>query len=294
MHLRFFKTNSKTISHTFNPPKSKDSWFLESASGNVYKAKALKNIKVNNTIKIEELGEKAEYLSAFSDNGKPNTFFRCEIHFEQLPKKLKKVSLIEGDGYTFNQNKLNCMDIEIYSDPNRKDIVKKITPKIPGEIEDLKKYKGKATIDEHPVYKAKNNPKDMTDKHLYKVVYTETETIFFLQLYLTSGSSTFANFYPVGTKDSWFLKNTKGKEIFKLKAVTNIRQDNELKCKKLGDKVKRLDCKKYTTNKYTCQVHFERLPKEIKKVHLIEGTNRKKQKGYNFFDYFNIELLEIQ
>jgi len=70
--------------------------------------------------------------------------------------------------------------------------------------------------------------------------------------------------------------------------VTNIRKNGVLNTKKLGDELLTVTSVGVRNVEFTCRVHFQRLPEEIKKVHLIEGEGEIKNK--NHFNYFNIKL----
>ncbi|BDS09945.1 hypothetical protein [Aureispira anguillae] len=152
--------------------------------------------------------------------------------------------------------------------------------------DDLDAYKNRGIIDPNPIYRPWKK-----DYILHKVIYTKTEIIFLLLFrFPTHGSVSSALFYSSNSKHPWFLKDAQSGKKYDFKAVTDIKQNGVLKLKKLSDFPLRLetDANQEVTF-FSCQVHFERLPPSVNKVHLIEG--RKKSKDTNHFNFFDIKLI---
>ena len=146
-------------------------------------------------------------------------------------------------------------------------------------------YEGKAVIDDKPQYSSENT------YILEKVVYTKTEIIFSLAIYFKAGAPLNATFYPRNHHHHWFLKDLSTGKKHSFKSVHLIRKNGILESKKLKDFPLTILANKKTQTIFTCRVHFDRLPNSSKKVHLIEGRGKAKDK--NHFNFFNIELKQL-
>jgi len=205
IHLRFTKDNSKYDNPSFYPSKGEYAWVLESENGTVYEFDKLVNIKKDGVVEIEALGSEPQTISSWTKSKKSKTFFTCEIHFKRLPIELETVSLIEGKGHRFTRNHLNCLDIQLKNTDRglEKDEAQQIKafekerlapvktkPQIAG-YDDLQDFVEREALDESPKYKHWQK-----GYQIEKIVYTKTETVFFLKMTLEGGMN--AIFYPVG------------------------------------------------------------------------------------------------
>ena len=129
-------------------------------------------------------------------------------------------------------------------------------------------------IDEHPVYRP-NSPVHIIEK----IEYTDKSTIIYF-----SSTHYGARFY--GTEDQtncWVLKDNKGK-IYKLKSVEKVTLNGSLVAPKVSQTLL-LNSKTDERAKFSCQIHFPKLDKNVKKIDLIEGlANVKKVTAFNAFD----------
>ena len=299
IHFRFIRENSRYDSPTFNPSGSTYAWVLESADGTVYDFKRLTNIRRDDKVQIEQLGQEAQSIAAATKSKQKNTIFSCEIQFEPLPTSVEKVSLIEGRGYKDNRNHLNCLDI-LLDNPalgTEKLCAERIQtfenpppppkPKTRWQLakeEDLEDY-ASAIIDAQPTYK-----KWQKEWILDKIIYTETEIIFLVRMVFDIRRSKYGStaiFYPPNDENAWFLNDHKNQKIYPLKTVTNIRKDGFLKCSTLNSELQ-LDAPMHEHTEFTCRVHFQRPPNLPKEVHLIEGTGQEKNRLH--FNFFKIQL----
>ncbi|MCP4439644.1 MAG: hypothetical protein GY810_11935 [Aureispira sp.] len=315
IYFRFAKENKKETSYTFYAPKSKKAFLLENSRNEKFLLKAIKNIQINGITKIDELKTESKELTAFVENEATYTFFACELHFERLPEGMPKVSLIEGEGFLYNKDKLNCLDIRLNEKAGTPVIASKrieifesncltkksesyperiVAPRMIGEDIDMKLFEGALFIDEEPSYKVPDyyNLKDQ----IYKIIYTKTETIFFLRFYANTRGIRHINIYNTLNENAWYLKNMNGKERYSLKAVTQIRVNDQLKHEILDEKEYRIVYNKYGVTKVTCLVHFDRLPNKVKKVNLIEGDQQKviDKKTKSRRRYFNFQNVKMQ
>lgn len=148
----------------------------------------------------------------------------------------------------------------------------------------------KEYTDHKPVYR-----KWQDNYILDKIEYTKDETVFYFRFVCRSGQGISAIFYPIDGEYPWYLKanNLIGDELttrsYNLKKVKNIRRNSELLTQELTttmDYRSSLDSFGYTV--FSCEIHFDRLPNEIKSVDLIEGE------GYEFsqnhFNCFDVKL----
>ena len=167
---------------------------------------------------------------------------------------------------------------------NRRGKTSKVTV-LKNTSEDLfEDYEGKAIIDDAPEYTAKNT------YILEKVVYTKTEVIFSLVFYFEPNSYTEAIFYPLNHQHHWFLKDLSTNKKYSFKSVRFIRKDGKLQSKQLTDFPLRIAANEKGQTIFTCRVHFDRLPNTTRKVNLIEG--RAKSKNKEHFNFYTIEIKQ--
>lgn len=107
-------------SGTFYGVDGEHTWFLRDEAGNVYKSKAVNDLRYNNQPLVEGiktqirvadmLGDNASF--DFKDYKKKNTS-SCQIIFDRLPNTAKVVDLIEGEGREAYSNHFNVFDIHL-------------------------------------------------------------------------------------------------------------------------------------------------------------------------------------
>jgi hypothetical protein len=124
-----------------------------------------------------------------------------------------------------------------------------------------------------------------------KIQYTKDKTIFhfrFVHEYdPLSGVTTEAVFYPKGGEYAWYLKDVENGNTYELLEVRNVYRNEELIKKSVNTaELRSLALDKQNTI-FTCEVHFPRLPKNVKSFDLIEG--RGKEKATNHFNCFAVE-----
>lgn len=123
---------------------------------------------------------------------------------------------------------------------------------------------------------------------LDKIEYTDERTIFhfrFMGKYAYGGS---ASFHGTDGEFPWYVENVEdASQKTRLKEIKNIRQNEELKVRSLtNEPVITFYYEQYDV--FTCEVHFPRMKKNVKKVHLVEGIGKKDDE--NHFNCFNIKL----
>jgi hypothetical protein len=74
-----------------------------------------------------------------------------------------------------------------------------------------------------------------------------------------------ALFYPVEATHSLYLQEVRGSRRYLLKALSNISKHGILDTKKLENDLITVTSIGVRDVEFTCRVHFERLPQEIKK-----------------------------
>ncbi len=123
---------------------------------------------------------------------------------------------------------------------------------------------------------------------LDKIEYTKTNTIFYFRFVCRSGQGISAIFYPPGGEYPWYLRHRKSGKSYNLQAIKNIRRNSELLVRRLKRRSEypSLDGFGYTV--FSCEVHFERLPNDVKEVDLIEG--RGMEFNQNHFNCFEVQL----
>ena len=139
-------------------------------------------------------------------------------------------------------------------------------------------------VDHKPVYR-----KWQDDYIIDKIEYTKDRTIFYFRFVCKSGKSTSAIFYPPGGKHPWYLKGRDVRKNFYLKEIRDVRRNGRLMKSRVRSapySVLALDGIGFTV--FSCEVHFDRLPNNIKVVDLIEGSGQEYNK--NHFNCFRVKL----
>jgi len=126
---------------------------------------------------------------------------------------------------------------------------------------------------------------------LDKVEYTEDRTIFHFR-YKASQYTSVWLYAPDGAHP-WFLKDEQNGEEYNLLGVYNVRRNNRMVHKSVPHNqiYMSADSKKEKTY-FECEVHFERLPKHVKEVDLIEG--RGMESAWNHFHCLNIQVSPLK
>lgn len=119
---------------------------------------------------------------------------------------------------------------------------------------------------------------------LDKIEYTKNSTIFYFRFVCRNGQGITAIFYPPGGQYPWYLKGNSGRD-YNLKALKNIRRNNELLSAHLYAKQEYPSLDGYGYCVFSCEAHFERLPNTEKMVDMIEGYGQEmNQNHFNCFD----------
>ncbi len=124
---------------------------------------------------------------------------------------------------------------------------------------------------------------------LDKIEYTSSRTIFYFRFVCKSGKYTNAIFYPPGGEHPWYIKGRNVKKNFYLKEIRNVRRNGVLMKSRVRNtpySINALEGGDYTV--FSCEVHFERFPNDLKTADLIEGRGQEYNK--NHFNCFNIKL----
>lgn len=306
IHFRFARDNNKYDNPSFYPSKHEFAWVLETKDGTVYHWNRLSNIARNGVAQIVDLGAETQSVEALTKEKKSKTFFTCQIHFDALPDALTEISLVQGKGLRENRNHLNCLEIQLKKQSNGSVGIEKeriavfekqmLTPPIPVSIsrqaekeieikriwqEDLDFYANGAVVDDQPVYE-----EWQPNYFLDRIVYTKTEMIFFVRFILDLETSGGATFYTENPNDTWFLQSLASGKKYHLKSITNIKKNGILTKEKVvkSDIVWHEELATTPKTIVTCQIHFEKLPEDAKRVNLIEGEGREKDvRRFNFF-----------
>ncbi len=123
---------------------------------------------------------------------------------------------------------------------------------------------------------------------LDKIEYTKKATVFYFRFVCQNGQGISAIFYPPGTDHPWYLRAKDVAKSYDLKAIKNIRRNGELLTSNLSSvkEYRSLDGFGYTV--FSCEIHFERMPNDVKVVDLIEGRGR--ELFQNHFNCFDVKL----
>ena len=135
---------------------------------------------------------------------------------------------------------------------------------------------GKDYTDHKPSYR-----KWQDDYIIDKIEYTTDRTIFYFRFVCKSGKYTSAIFYPPGGKHPWYLKGRDVRKNFYLKEIRNVRRNGKLmksKVRSSSYSIAAIDGVGFTI--FSCEVHFERLPNNVKIVDLIEGPGQEYNKNH--------------
>ncbi|WP_338792479.1 hypothetical protein [Bernardetia sp. MNP-M8] len=143
----------------------------------------------------------------------------------------------------------------------------------------------KPFVDYKPVYKKWQN-----NYILDKIDYTKDRTIFHFR-YVSHYEQGTATYYGPGEDLAWFLKNDENpSEVFELIEIKNIAVHDIIKRPILNTK----EAVVFETEEgavFTCEVHFERLPKDVKVVDFIEGIGAEEKT--NHFNCLDVEVKTI-
>lgn len=140
----------------------------------------------------------------------------------------------------------------------------------------------KTFIDYKPKYKEWN-----ARYILDKIEYTPNNTIFHFRYLASKDPFGAMTLYGVGHIEAWALQNTeKESETFKMLDLKNIRKKGKLIIKDFMVSAKRFHLSKKDV--FTCEIHFPRLPRHIKKVHFLEGINS--AKDIHHFHCLNVKI----
>jgi hypothetical protein len=141
----------------------------------------------------------------------------------------------------------------------------------------LKEY-----TDHKPVYR-----KWKENYAIDKIAHTKSSTIIHFRFACRSGQYINAIFYEPGNEAAWYLKGKNGKD-YTLKALKNIRRNNELLLSNLTFQrdFPSLEGSGFTV--FSCEAHFRRLPKSEKVVDFIEGKGFEAEE--NHFNCFDIVI----
>lgn len=140
----------------------------------------------------------------------------------------------------------------------------------------------KEYTDHKPVYR-----KWQDNYILDKIEYTKNETIFYFRFVCRSGQGISAIFYPPGGEAPWYLRAKDGRS-FNLKAIKNIRRNSQMMARHLRSKGEYMSLDGFGYTVFSCEVHFERLPNDVKTADFIEGRGH--EFDQNHFNCFDVKL----
>lgn len=130
-----------------------------------------------------------------------------------------------------------------------------------------------------------------TDYLLDKVEHTKTQTIFHIRFALKNQRYSSAIFYAPNKDHPWYLKDKSLNQTFELQEIRNIKQNGVLvkkSVKKSNAHIPANGGNDYSI--FSCEIHFKRLPKNVKVVDLIEGKGQEYNR--NHFNFFNVIIKE--
>ncbi|MGF1532402.1 MAG: hypothetical protein ACFCUI_01760 [Bernardetiaceae bacterium] len=124
---------------------------------------------------------------------------------------------------------------------------------------------------------------------LDKIEYRDEEIVLFFRFIDNNGG--WASFYGPGKPYAWQLQDIEDKtRVFPLRSIRNIRSNDTLRHAHLGEGQQvRYDTK--VGDIFTCEIHFDRLPLGISRVHLIEGAGQ--ETNENHFNCFDIRIKQL-
>ncbi len=135
-----------------------------------------------------------------------------------------------------------------------------------------------------------NSPEFKAYKKTYtidKIEYTANRTIFHCRVVITKSKEIY--FYAKGEGNNYVVKDKESAaNQFELIAIKNIYENGILIKEDLKEKLTVAITRR--KNVFTYEVHFERLPQNIKTVDLIEGLGS--EYDHNHFNYFNVLIKE--
>ena len=127
---------------------------------------------------------------------------------------------------------------------------------------------------------------------LDKIEYKDEELILHFR-YIFESNNSFISIYSLNDKNAWVLVNKNDpNQVFKPKKITQLSVENEVKLKELPENENFKFHTKGKKENFTCQIHFQRLPENIKQVNLLEGKNNPIGVG-TYFHILDIEIKKI-
>ncbi|PIY11590.1 MAG: hypothetical protein COZ18_03580 [Flexibacter sp. CG_4_10_14_3_um_filter_32_15] len=137
----------------------------------------------------------------------------------------------------------------------------------------------KPFVDYKPVYKKWQN-----NYILDKIDYTKDRTIFHFR-YVSHYEQGTATYYGPGEDLAWFLKNDANpSEVFNMIEIKNIARNGKVEIPVLNTK-KPVQLITHNNDVFTCEVHFKRLPNNVKVADFIEGIGAElKTNHFNCLD----------
>ncbi|WP_338812616.1 hypothetical protein V9L05_14690 [Bernardetia sp. Wsw4-3y2] len=137
----------------------------------------------------------------------------------------------------------------------------------------------KPFVDYKPVYK-----KWQKNYILDKIDYTKDRTIFHFR-YVSHYEQGTATYYGPGEDLAWFLKNDENPaEVFKMIEIKNIARNGKVEIPILNTK-NPVQLITHDNDVFTCEVHFQRLPNNVKVADFIEGIGAElKTNHFNCLD----------
>ncbi len=140
----------------------------------------------------------------------------------------------------------------------------------------------KPFVDYKPVYK-----KWQKNYILDKIDYTKNRTIFHFR-YVSHYEEGSATYYGPGESLAWFLKNDANpSEVFKMIEIKNIARNGKVEIPIVNTK-KAVRLTTHNNDVFTCEVHFERLPNNVKVADFIEGIGAELKT--NHFNCLDVEM----
>ena len=272
-----------------NPVGDDDAWVLQDkTSGEVFAMNKMTDIRRNGKVVHEELGTEEAYF--YRKSGAKKIEVTCKVHFDRLPNNITVVDLVEGIGKDAYSNHFNCFDVALKTFPEEVveevvEVVEVINAEQPTATTTTStSSKDVVMTDDKPIFR-----QFQPEYSIEKIEYTKKHTVMHFK-FASKSAYVSSIFYPTNYgEEAWFLQDKNSDQTFELRSVKNIALNGELKKENLGKKEFWVspDYDK-STNDFTCEVYFDRLPKDVTLVDLVEGVGQ--EKNSNRFNCFDIQL----
>lgn len=284
--------------YLFEAVNSNHGWTCETAAG-VCHPVLIKNIRKNGQL-ISDYVKISPLDLVFRDKEQPTTKISCEFQFWRKDFVNGEATLSETLIRDYNSKKTDFHQfkgIRIRTSKYPKPISKKyaedfnwarnnllqkinytineVPQKISTEVKVAISRPDDSIIPTYKVYKNSQN-----QLFLKGVWHTNTTTIFRVQYYVDPSSYSSINLHNKGSK-KYYIKTSSKK--FKMRSIKNILVNQFLLNEELKDKESLKLEKEPSLYLLTYDVHFDRLPDDLKTFDLIEGKNLEGTTPFNFY-----------